>query len=159
MNHSLPGSSVHGILQARILEWVGNSNTGVSCHFFLQDIFATQVSNQHFLFGKQIFYHWATWCFKKCNWLQWNYLCTPGVFLTYRWVGSCVMIQKIPFMAYLDDWASFINQTPALTNPTYIFFFFFYCLLQQICFFQLPKISLECHLSLSSLQWVLVSLR
>ena len=25
MNYSLPGSSVHGILQARILEWVGIS--------------------------------------------------------------------------------------------------------------------------------------
>ena len=34
------------------------------------------------------------------------------------------MIQKIPFMAYLDDWDDdFINQTPALTNPTYFFFF------------------------------------
>ena len=34
---SLPGVSVHGILQARILEWV--------CHFLLQGIFLTQGSN------------------------------------------------------------------------------------------------------------------
>ena len=33
---SLPGSSVHGILQ---------KNTGVGCHFLLQGIFPTQVSN------------------------------------------------------------------------------------------------------------------
>ena len=34
MDCSLPGSSVHGILQARILEWVG-------CHALLQGIFLT----------------------------------------------------------------------------------------------------------------------
>ena len=35
MNYSLPGSSVHGILQARLLE----------CHSLLQGIFLTQGSN------------------------------------------------------------------------------------------------------------------
>ena len=29
MDHSLPGSSVHGILQARILEWVATSPRGL----------------------------------------------------------------------------------------------------------------------------------
>ena len=35
MDRSLPGSSVHGILQARILEWIAisSSNVGVSCWF------------------------------------------------------------------------------------------------------------------------------
>ena len=37
INHSPPGSSVHGILQARILEWVASA--------FLQGIFPTQGSN------------------------------------------------------------------------------------------------------------------
>ena len=41
MDCSLPGSSVHGILQARILEW--------GCHVLLQGIFLTQRSNLHFL--------------------------------------------------------------------------------------------------------------
>ena len=36
-NHNPPGSSVHGIFQARILEWVG--------HILLQDIFSIQGSN------------------------------------------------------------------------------------------------------------------
>ena len=36
-----PGSSVHGILQARILEWV--------CHALLQGIFPTQGSNPRLL--------------------------------------------------------------------------------------------------------------
>ena len=38
MDCSLPGSSVHGILQARMLD-------GVGCHALLQGIFPTQGSN------------------------------------------------------------------------------------------------------------------
>ena len=41
IDHSLPGSSVHGILQARIC--------GVGCHALLQGIFPTQGSNLHLL--------------------------------------------------------------------------------------------------------------
>ena len=46
MNQGTPDSSVHGILQARILEW--------SCHFFLQGIFLTQGLNPCLLSLK----HW-----------------------------------------------------------------------------------------------------
>ena len=59
MGHILPGSSVHGILQARILEWVtisywrsyrGSSwlrdQTLISCFSYIVDGFST---------------HWATW--------------------------------------------------------------------------------------------------
>ena len=42
MDCSPPGSSVLGILQARILEWVG-------CHALPQGIFLTQGLNPHFL--------------------------------------------------------------------------------------------------------------
>ena len=40
MDCSLPGSCIHGILQARVLE-----STGVGCHCLLQGIFLTQGSN------------------------------------------------------------------------------------------------------------------
>ena len=43
MDCSPPGSSVHGILQVRILEWIG-------CHFLLQGIFLTQGLIPHFLY-------------------------------------------------------------------------------------------------------------
>ena len=43
MDFSPPGSSVHGISQAR------NSRTGMGCHFLLQGIFLTQGSNPHLL--------------------------------------------------------------------------------------------------------------
>ena len=54
MDHSLPGSSVHGILQARMLEWVAMSSS--------RGIFPTQGSKLHLLrllLCKQILYCWA----------------------------------------------------------------------------------------------------
>ena len=49
MDCSLPGSSVHGIFQARILEWVGIS--------FSKQIFLTQGLNPGLLHCRQILYH------------------------------------------------------------------------------------------------------
>ena len=48
MNYSTPGSFVHGILQARILDWVALPNQG---------IFLTQTSNLCLLHCRQILYH------------------------------------------------------------------------------------------------------
>ena len=48
VDHSLPGSSLHGILQARILEWVALS--------FSMGIFLTQESNPGLLNCRQILY-------------------------------------------------------------------------------------------------------
>ena len=78
MDYSPSGSSVHGILQARILEWVtmpsskGSSqpriaprsseppgapkDTGVGSLPLLQGIFATQESNRGLLHFRQILY-------------------------------------------------------------------------------------------------------
>ena len=78
MDCSLPGSSVHGISQARILESESEShsvvydslrphglyspynspgqNTGVGCHFLLQGIFLTQRLNLGLLQGRKILY-------------------------------------------------------------------------------------------------------
>ena len=57
MDYSLPGSSVPGILQARILE----------CHFLLQGVFLTQASNLHFFPSPALAYRFftasATWDF------------------------------------------------------------------------------------------------
>ena len=50
MNCSLPGSSVHGILQARILEWLVS-------HSLLQGIFPTQGLNLGLLHCRWILYH------------------------------------------------------------------------------------------------------
>ena len=55
MGCSLPGSSVHGILQARTLEWVPFPSPGSS-----QSRDRTRVSYVS-CFGRQVLYHWATW--------------------------------------------------------------------------------------------------
>ena len=51
---SPPGSSVRGILQARILEW--KKNIGVGRRFLRQGIFLTQGSNPGLLHCTQILY-------------------------------------------------------------------------------------------------------
>ena len=51
MDCSLPGSSVHGIFQAIVLECPGNSPG--NCHFLLQGIFPTQGSNPGLLHCRQ----------------------------------------------------------------------------------------------------------
>ena len=48
MDYSLPGSLIHGISQARILEW-----------YVVR--FLNQRSNLHLLLGRQILYYWANW--------------------------------------------------------------------------------------------------
>ena len=56
MNCSLPGSSVHGMFQARILEWVAiSSSRGTS-----QPRDQTHISCISCI-GKWILYHWAIW--------------------------------------------------------------------------------------------------
>ena len=53
MDCSPPGSSVHGISQARILEWVAISSSRGSS--------ATQGSNLCLLYCRQSLYQWVTW--------------------------------------------------------------------------------------------------
>ena len=48
MDYSLPGSSTHGIFQARVLEWVAI--------FFSREIFLTQGSNPGLLYCRQMLY-------------------------------------------------------------------------------------------------------
>ena len=52
MDCSLPGSSVHGISQARTLEWVAISFSGGA--FWLRDLMCLML-------GRWILYHWMTW--------------------------------------------------------------------------------------------------
>ena len=56
LDYSLPGSSLHGISQARILEWVTIAFSRES--FRPRDW--TRVSCA-FCIGRQILYHWTTW--------------------------------------------------------------------------------------------------
>ena len=99
---SLPGSSIHGILQARILEWVACS--------FLQGIFPTQGSNPDLLNCKQILYclsyqggpkilEWVTYPFssgpsRPRNWTRIS--CNAGGFIT-SWATREAHSYKVGF--------------------------------------------------------------
>ena len=56
MDCSLPGSSLHGISQSTILEWIAISSSRGSA----QPRDWSHISCG-FCIGKQIFWHWATW--------------------------------------------------------------------------------------------------
>ena len=86
MNCSLPDSSVHGILQARILGWVAMP---------FQGIFPTQGLNLSLLWLLpcwQILYHWATY--------------TGGLIPVYLLL-DVYLLNSMP----RSDWGSYINIT------------------------------------------------
>ena len=94
VDYSLPGSSVHGIFQAKVLEWGAiafsdgpyspwnslRQNTGVGSLSLLQGIFPTQGSNPGLLHCRQILYqlsHKGTprklkWKKKRKRKLEWS---------------------------------------------------------------------------------------
>ena len=63
MDYSSPSSSVHGISQARILEWVAVPSSRVSSWL--------RVWTCVFCIGRQILYHCATWEAQKIRSLKW----------------------------------------------------------------------------------------
>ena len=102
MNCSLPGSSVHGILQARILEWVAMlSSRGLS---------PTQVSNLRLCIGGGFFTTSTTWeahglkystFEKECIWVSSNEVDEPRAYHT-EWNKSerqnkyCILMHIYP---------------------------------------------------------------
>ena len=64
MDYSLPGSSVHEILQARILEWVAIS--------FSRGSSQPRDRNHISCIGRRVLYHWKTEVF------YWNVLVSPS---------------------------------------------------------------------------------
>ena len=105
--HGLPGSSVHGISQARILE----------CHFFLQGIFPTQGSSLGLLCCKQILYHlnhqgnpW--WCWAELNTISASIsLCIWGCKLWALWET----------ISYLSVYSCFLEPYLANSRFTQVF--------------------------------------
>ena len=68
MDYNLPGSSVHGVILTRILDWVAISSS--------RGIFLTQGSNSRPLqpcIGRWILYHHATWEANHKQCLTWKY--------------------------------------------------------------------------------------
>ena len=78
MDYSLPGSSVPGIFQARVLEWVAiafSKDSGVGSYSLLQGIFLTQGLNLGLLHCRQILYclsHKESPLFSRVIWNEMN---------------------------------------------------------------------------------------
>ena len=103
MDCSLPGSSVHGILQVRILEWVAS---------LLQGIFLTQGSNPGLLHCRQIPYHLRHQG-SPCNYLL-QYI--PSPFISYPWlIYFCswrFLPLNLPHLFLSSSCSSFLWQPP-----------------------------------------------
>ena len=110
MNYSLPGSSVHGIFQAKILEWVtisfsrGSSQlrgwTSISC------------------FGRWILYHWAT-REALSKWLAISFDCYPLYFNKYACTDVSLNLDRIHLLAlagYHNTYFATPTKLP-LTSP------------------------------------------
>ena len=92
LNCSLPGSSLHGISQARILEWVvipfssGSSPSKYQTHISCVSCI-----------GRQILYHWVIW---EAH----IYLCSPCESNIYRPQGIPGIWAKIPETLKANLW-------------------------------------------------------
>ena len=103
-----PGSSVHGILQARILEWVAISFSRGSS--WPRD--GSQVS----YIGRQIFYHWATRFYCTAKWVSYMHayipLCLdslPMQVTTERWVESPVLHTGFSLVICLTHSSAYVS--------------------------------------------------
>ena len=114
MDYSLPGSSVHGILQARLF-------TGVGSHSLLQGIFPTQGLNLGLLHCRQVLYVWATRvCMNIC--ISHTYTHTHIIYLyiyTYSYTHSylnslCTCIQLTSHTCTMTQ--THMRHTPPLSH-------------------------------------------
>ena len=103
MNYSLPGSSVHGILQSRILEWVAVLSS--------RGFFPTQGSNPGLLHCRQILYHLSYQDTKEstCNvgdpgLISWRRVWFPTpVFLSGEFHGQTSLVGYSPWACKESD--------------------------------------------------------
>ena len=122
MDCSLPGSSVHGIILARVLEWVAISSSRGSSRPRDQ----TRVSCRSCI-GRRILYHWATWIvpwllikwglLKKTNYLRssqdvWKFK------ETYLWGQGC--INAVCLKCSSVQWCAIIYVYPQTLKQSHI---------------------------------------
>ena len=83
MDYSLPGSSIHGILQVRIWEWVADS--------FSRGSSWPRAQNRVSCIGRRVLYHWATRgsltssvILSQCRCGFWEWMAEDQVSITYN---------------------------------------------------------------------------
>ena len=110
MDCSLPGPSVHGIFQARVLEWGAIAFSGVSS----QPRDQTHVSCT----GRRILYHWATQEALKWRLRNVTRIIIPNLFVPpltetpnqwLHWSGSLRPVSQFPTVAPCSKCCSFLH--------------------------------------------------
>ena len=102
MDCSLPVSSVHGIFQAR--------NTGVGCHFLLQEIFPTQGLNSGLPHCRQMLYYlshqgssdfWATQEVSSCEYMSESKIARSYGKSMFTFIRNCqTVLQSVYHFAF-----------------------------------------------------------
>ena len=88
-----PGSSVHGISQAGILEWIAIS--------FSRGPSLTKRLNMRPLLGKQILYHCATWEALLYAWKKWKWkLLSRGQLFATPWITESMEFSRPEWVAF-----------------------------------------------------------
>ena len=111
MNCSPPGSTVHGISQARILKWV----------VITFSRWSSQTWDRVSCIGRQILYHWATWCY--IFFLKWPFyvmlffvscysLCFKVYFVSISIAAAAKSLQSCPTLC--DQIDSNLPGSPSL---------------------------------------------
>ena len=103
MDYRPPGSSAHGILQARILNWSISSSIVdwcISIHFPLQGIFQTQGSYLSLLHCRQILYFLSHWGSPKQREF-WPSVCNPENLSKYTFTSSLL---RARYPTYWGGW-------------------------------------------------------
>ena len=110
MDCSLPGSSVHGILQVRILEWVTISSSRESS--WLRDQIRISCTS---CFGRLILCYRATWETPNLSYLKWNKFSSSVALDTF---------QVLDGHTWLPYWTAQIENISIITesflNSTYL---------------------------------------
>ena len=128
MDYSLPGSSVHGIFQARILEWDAISSSRGSS----QPRDWTYISYISCI-GLQILYHWATWEAHFLNRFIVFFLLGLRAFqyilVTFYQICDFKILSPISDLAF-HSVSSILQKSKVLISMVSILSFFYY----RLCF-------------------------
>ena len=109
LNCNPPGTSVHGIVPARILEWIAISSRGSS---WTRD--QTRVSCISCI-GRQILYHWVTWetCHGCTTWKLIVYLRVSSLIKLYVYMA---MLLFLPVLAQRRESLSMVCHLDCIRN-------------------------------------------
>ena len=86
-------------------------NTGVGCHFLLQEIFLTQGSNSVSCIGRWVLHHWAT---REAPWIEWQIFHWIWIFLL---IGMILEVNSLEKEMAIHSWIGWHPIIPWTEEP------------------------------------------